>query len=177
MRTLRVSTELSVEQIIQCNGYGDGCSDSIGNINVAYTYVKNGEGLVADNDYPYTSYNGVVGYCKVDDTKAVVGVSATGSFYYPSEDYLASYVQSTGTLSVGVEAANWNTYTGGVMTVCGGAFTYAQAVGVDASSNGYWKVRNHWGTDWGEKGFIRLAYGNNTCGIVYYANHVTVYKA
>jgi len=40
------------------------------------------------------------------------------------------------------------------------------AVGYD--SNGNWLVRNSWGTNWGEKGFITLKAGN-TCGILNYA--------
>jgi len=79
---------------------------------------------------------------------------------------MASYVQSTGPLSVCLDANTWNSYTGGIMSVCGQSVDHCvQAVGVDASTGGYWKVRNSWGTSWGESGYIRLAYGKNTCAI------------
>jgi C1A family cysteine protease len=35
-------------------------------------------------------------------------------------------------------------------------------------------MRNSWGTNWGKKGFIRLLYGNNTCGIAYSDYYVDV---
>merc|ERR1711908_124973 len=40
---------------------------------------------------------------------------------------------------------------------------------VDAS-----KWSNSWGTSWGEASFIRLAYGQNTCGLTSDANFATV---
>lgn len=39
-----------------------------------------------------------------------------------------------------------------------------QVVGVD-KADGYYVVRNSWGTSWGEAGYIRLKTGQDTCGI------------
>jgi aminopeptidase C len=41
-----------------------------------------------------------------------------------------------------------------------------QAVGIDLKTKA-WKVRNSWGTSWGEAGFIYLQYGSNMCEIAY----------
>jgi len=42
----------------------------------------------------------------------------------------------------------------------------AQAVGITLSSgNGYWKIRNSWGLNFGENGFLRIEYGANACGL------------
>jgi C1A family cysteine protease len=40
-----------------------------------------------------------------------------------------------------------------------------QLVGYDmtAQPTTFWSVRNSWGTDWGESGYIRLQYGQDTC--------------
>jgi len=41
-----------------------------------------------------------------------------------------------------------------------------QLVGYDMTqSTPFWSVRNSWGTDWGESGYIRLQYGQDTCGV------------
>ena len=102
-------------------------------------------------------------------------VTVTGYTTIKGEANMASYVQSTGPLSVCVDANNWNSYKSGIMTTCGKSVDHCvQAVGVDSASGGYWKVRNSWATSWGESGHIRLAYGANTCAITNDPTYVTV---
>jgi len=171
MRTLGKSYVLSPEQITQCDTTSQGCNG--GWTERAYNYVKNAGGIETNTNYPYTSYNGVTGTCKSDSTKFVIKVS--GYVTISGESNMASYVQSTGPLSVCLDASKWNSYTGGIVSSCGTSVDHCvQAVGVDASSAGYWKVRNSWGTSWGESGHIRLSYGHNTCAITNDPTHVTV---
>lgn len=162
MRTKGKTYHLSAEQIVDCDNTSSGCNG--GWTEHAYNYVQKAGGLETEQNYPYTASNGKAGSCKAQKSKEVVGV--TGYHTIKGESSMASYVQSTGPLSVCVDAATWNSYRGGIMTSCGKRIDHCvQAVGVDASKGGYWKVRNSWGVTWGESGYIRLAYGENTCGI------------
>lgn len=171
MRVLGISTHLSPEQVTQCTTGAYGCNG--GWTEKAYNYVKSVKGLVSETTYPYTSYYGTTGSCKVDTSKAVVGI--TGYTTVNGESNMASYVQQHGPLSVCLDASSWNSYTGGIMSTCGKSVDHCvQAVGVDTGSTGYWKVRNSWGTKWGESGFIRLKYGQNTCAITNDPTYVTV---
>jgi hypothetical protein len=173
MRTLGVTTILSPEQIVQCDTTSHGCNG--GWTENAYNYVKKAGGLEYNSVYPYTSGTGVTGTCKAAPSPII---KVTGFTTVKGESSMASYVQATGPLSVCLDANTWNSYTGGIMKACGTSVDHCvQAVGVDASSGGYWKVRNSWGTSWGESGYIRLAYGSNTCDITNDPTHVTVSKA
>eukprot|EP00616_Rhizochromulina_sp_CCMP1243_P019035 CAMPEP_0118961974 /NCGR_PEP_ID=MMETSP1173-20130426/476_1 /TAXON_ID=1034831 /ORGANISM="Rhizochromulina marina cf, Strain CCMP1243" /LENGTH=330 /DNA_ID=CAMNT_0006910183 /DNA_START=52 /DNA_END=1044 /DNA_ORIENTATION=+ len=172
MRTLGETYILSPAQIVSCDSTAYGCSG--GWTERAYNYVSRTGGLESEDDYPYpySMYEGASGTCSSESSKYQVTVDE----YYTvsSESQMASYVGSTGPLSVCLDAMLWNTYTGGIMSVCGNNVDHCvQAVGVD-TDEGYWKVRNSWGTSWGESGFIRLAYGANTCDITSDPTYVDV---
>jgi C1A family cysteine protease len=179
MRILGTDYILSPEQVIQCDKTSEGCNG--GWTEHAYEYLINAGGQQTESTYPYTSYAGSTGTCKVNSKDFVVSVTSyttiTGSSVSVTESNMAAYVQNTGPLSVCLDASTWSTYTGGTMSAatCGTSVDHCvQAVGVDASTGGYWKVRNQWGTSWGLSGFIQLAYGTNTCDITNDPTHVVV---
>jgi len=172
IRTLGSTFILSPEQITQCDATSYGCDG--GWTENAFDYVHRTGGIETDQDYPYTSSSGVTGKCHSESNKYKVGVTTYHTIN--GETNMANYVLATGPLSVCVDAASWSSYRGGIMTSCGKRVDHCvQAVGVDTGANGYWKVRNSWGTSWGESGYIRLAYGQDTCAITSDPNYADVY--
>jgi len=163
IRQLSLTQVLSPQQLVSCDKLSGGCNG--GTQESAYNYVKRTGGIETEAAYPYSTatYNGDTGTCKSDSNKYVLTVS--GYTTVKGETAMANYVLATGPLSVAVDATTWSSYTGGVMSSCGTSINHAvQAVGVDTGA-GYWKIRNSWSPNWGENGYIRLAYGKSTCGV------------
>jgi C1A family cysteine protease len=116
---------------------------------------------------------GITQRCNTVTNLAVTKVSGYYNFLTGNEGCMARYVQTTGPLTVCLSTSlSWYTYTGGVMTLNSCPATSninhcLQVVGVYPNVNGgYWKLKNSFGTGWGEQGHIRIAYGSNVCNIV-----------
>lgn len=173
MRELGAAFIVSPQQLVSCDKTSLGCNGGLQER--AYNYVKRAGGIETEQAYPYTSGKaGVTGTCAADNSKFVLTLS--GYETIKTESAMASYVKSTGPVSIAIDASTWSTYTGGILSVCGTDINHAvQAVGVD-TEGGYWKVRNSWSETWGESGYIRLAYGKDTCGITYDVTYVTGVK-
>ncbi len=61
-----------------------------------------------------------------------------------------------------MDATNWSKYGSGIFDNCAKHLNHnVLLIGMTES---FYKIKNSWGTSWGEQGFIRLALGN-TCGI------------
>jgi C1A family cysteine protease len=167
---------LGPQQIVDCDGMDGGCNG--GNPYTAYEYVITAGGLDTESAYPYTGTDGTCAF-----KKGSIGATISNWHYATTEEdeeTLKNNVYSAGPLSICVDAANWQDYTGGIMSGWQCAWVNeldhcVQAVGYDTSSSSpYWLVRNSWGTDWGEVGYIRLQYGDNTCGLTNEATYVVV---
>lgn len=181
----KASLTLSVQQLVSCD-HGEGQLGCMGGLQEpAFDYVRLNGGITTEAEYPYSSGGGKTGKCDTSKNHYVMSVTGyemiLNSNVQETEKQFTSYVLSSGTLSIGVDATTWNTYTGGVMTNCGKGTSInhaVQIVGVDSSStSGYWKIRNSWGSTWGEKGNIRFTYGKNTCGLATEGgSHTTVYN-
>lgn len=156
---------LSAQELLDCDtdsfgGQGAGCAGAL--IDQAYTFVSKFKGLCSAHDYPYT---GTQGKCQGEKN---IGPSCT------SVAAVEGFVDvSLGPASAGVEVNEaLHNYKGGVIDSpsCGTNLDHAvlivgfgtdEELGVD-----YWKIKNTWGSSYGENGYFRLIRGKNMCGIV-----------
>ena len=167
MRVLGTDFILAPEQLVDCDTTSSGCDGGMQTF--AYDYITKAGGQEQESDYPYVGRGSDVQPCTADPSLFVLTVTSYSTI--SGETDMANYMLSTGPISVDVDASTWSSYTGGIMSAasCGTSVDHAvQAVGVNTDPNvGYWKVRNSWGDDWGEAGYIQLQYGANACDITY----------
>lgn len=151
---------LSAQQINSCDKRDGGCNG--GNTETAYQYVKSAGGIELNSDYPYTSGGGQTGSCKFNSGRIAISISGYHSIGR-GESSLKS-AMNEGPASLCLAASSWQSYRGGILSKCDNQVDHCvQGTGYSGSS--YWKIRNSWGTGWGESGFIRLAYGQDLCKV------------
>jgi len=158
---------LSEQQLVDCSGgYGNaGCNG--GWMDSAFQYIQATGGLALESQYTYTATDGTCrasSYSMYDKITGYTDVSADNS------DALATAVCSR-PVSVAIEADQtaFQFYSGGVIDGgCGTSLDHGVLVvgfGFDSSSNlNYWKVKNSWGTGWGEQGYVRICKDCNQNG-------------
>jgi C1A family cysteine protease len=163
-------TSLSEQKLIDCSGsYGNmGCNG--GSMDAAFRYVKANGGDCTESSYPYTASQGTCrSSTSVSTVTGFVDVTAN------SETALLNAVAQQ-PVSVAIEAdqAVFQFYSSGVLTgSCGTNLDHGVLVvgyGTDPSHGEYWLVKNSWGTNYGEAGYVRLAKGaaynpHGQCGI------------
>jgi len=172
--------DLSEEDLVQCDSTDSGCNG--GSMDNAFTWVAS-HGIASLADYPYSSStsSGTTGTC--DTTKEnnpAVYVSGHTDVSAGDETALMSAVTST-PVSVAIEADQsvFQLYSSGVLdsSSCGTTLDHGVLLvgyGYDSSeSKNYWKVKNSWGTSWGESGYVRMVRGSNMCGIASDASYPT----
>ena len=159
----------SEQELVSCATFPNmGCNG--GQMDAAFNWIKRNGGLCSEDDYPYTSGSGSTGTCQSSSCSSVTGSKVTGytDVKTDSESSLESAVYST-PVSVAIQAnqPGFSLYSGGVYTgTCGtnldhGVLTVGY--GTDSGTD-YWKVKNSWGTGWGEDGYIRLEKGKDQTG-------------
>ena len=113
------------------------------------------------------TYTGVVATCK----------TTGGSKILASPGYNLLAAGDTGALksavgrqpvSVCLDASHWSLYKSGIFTNCNLTPLNHAVLLVGYEEAGNWIVKNSWGPNWGEQGYIRLKDGN-TCGIAQHA--------
>jgi hypothetical protein len=159
---------LSQQQIVDCDRSDYGCRG--GWTYNAYKYVQSAGGQDTLSSYPYTARDG---QCRFNPSNVAAKLSGWGYVTQSrDENAMASFLTSKGPISVCVDASSWQFYQGGVLSRCGGQIDHCvQATGIAGTA---WHVRNSWGANWGEQGYIRILRGNNVCAIAEVPTYVQI---
>lgn len=163
-------TEFSESELVDCSAkYGnDGCDGGI--MAQAFDYIKDNQ-IAAESDYPYQP---VTRKCKADKKKTRYSITGYQAISPGDVTGLIAGINTT-PVSVAIEVRpDFQSYSSGIYTnddsTCGEALNHGVlAVGYSQGkkNSSYFIVKNSWGGDWGEEGYVRMAIGtgSGTCGI------------
>ncbi|XP_071747025.1 uncharacterized protein [Lepeophtheirus salmonis] len=154
-----------------CGGSG-GCDGSINVLGYAYISLY---GLALEKDYPYISGDTENSEeCTFRNNKTQTLARISGYEILPSNDMLAvlQHLDRVGPLTASVDSSAFYLYKSGIHEGCDFTKTIiidheVQLVGYgnDSELGPYWLIRNSWGKNWGEEGYIRLKrYSYVKCG-------------
>ncbi|KMZ68021.1 KDEL-tailed cysteine endopeptidase CEP1 [Zostera marina] len=163
---------LSEQQLIDCNVENNGCDG--GNEGKAFKYIQQYGGLTTSDNYPYEE--------KVNKCKDTLEIAATIKGYEwldSGEDCLLNAVAKQ-PVAVGVDASEFQLYEGGIFGCSPYKPDLSHSVTVVGYGNtdkmgDYWIIKNSWGEDWGEDGYMRIQRnirdGEGNCGIAKAASY------
>jgi cathepsin L len=166
---------LSEQLCVDCVLDGADTCDLGGEMHDCYLQVIAEQGDETEDNYPYTASSG--GGCQYDSSLAVVK-NLTGYVNITTGDEKALQAASAiHVISVGIDASSFmfQLYGSGVYNDPTCKKDWADldhgvtVVGYDhdsSSNSDYWIVKNSWGSDWGQEGYIWMSRNmDNQCGI------------
>jgi len=174
---------LSEQQYVDCAPFPNmGCNG--GNMNFGLRFAKDHD-ICTESSYPYKAVGGKChsSGCTVGlASGTVTGVKALGNKLFKAKDQDIMSAVAVQPLSVAIEADKkefFQHYKSGVLTGAGCGTSTDHGVllvgyGHDtASGTDFWKLKNSWTAQWGDSGYVRVARGQNMCGINTGVNYPT----
>eukprot|EP01015_Nassula_variabilis_P015869 TRINITY_DN2385_c0_g3_i5.p1 TRINITY_DN2385_c0_g3~~TRINITY_DN2385_c0_g3_i5.p1 ORF type:complete len:364 (+),score=44.40 TRINITY_DN2385_c0_g3_i5:58-1149(+) len=172
-------TKFSEQQLIDCTrdlgNYGCGG----GYMTISFDYISK-NGIELESNYVYRAENKK---CRHSQEKSAWKVSGYVTIQEGDHQQLKAAVAQQ-VVSVGIEVAHdFQFYHSGIYKCgpdCGGKINHAVAVVGYGKDHGidYWIIRNSWGPQWGEHGYMKMTMQPNlpkgSCQITYLASYPTV---
>merc|ERR1719324_1870423 len=161
---------LSEQQLVDCSKQNSGCNGGL--MDYAFSFYET-QNIASESSYPYTARDGT---CKSSFSTAIPSGGVTGYKDCSGASTLQSALQ-TGPVSVAVQAdqSAFQRYSGGIVSSgCGTNLDHGVlAVGLN-TEEGYYLVKNSWGSSWGDSGYLKISTSGNVCGITSQPSYPTV---
>jgi len=165
---------LSEQEYMECSTSRDGCNG--GWMADCYTYTRNNDRIAPTSAAPYTARDSrQCNYGNTENAMIQTGVRLTGNYNFRGDDQLL-HMAASHIVSVAIKVSNkFQVYKSGVMVdnTCNTQPDHAVAVvgyGAEGSQK-FWRVRNSWGTGWGDRGYIKMDRNKeNMCMISTYSH-------
>ncbi|KAL0356368.1 UNVERIFIED_CONTAM: Vignain [Sesamum radiatum] len=168
---------LSEQELVDCDTEkNEGCNGGL--MDLAFEFIKKKGGITTEENYPYMAEDGQCDAHK--ENSPAVAIDGHENVPENDEDALLKAVAHQ-PVSVAIDAggSDFQFYSEGVFTGdCGTELDHGvAAVGYGTTLDGtkYWIVKNSWGPEWGEKGYIRMQRGveakEGLCGIAMEASY------
>lgn len=155
--------KLSEQQAVDCTSASYGCNG--GWMHDVFEHMRT-KAFIQGSQYPYKA---VKGTCQENKIKGIDKVK--GKVMVSKDENSHANALASGPVSIAVDASTWGAYRGGILDSCGTGMNHGVVlIGYTGMENS-WRVRNSWGTSWGEKGYIRLKKGKNVCNLTYMSSY------
>ncbi|XP_050225494.1 vignain [Mercurialis annua] len=168
---------LSEQELVDCDiEQNQGCNGGL--MDIAFEFIQRKGGITTEINYPYEAEDGT---CNTSKENAPV-VSIDGHENVPENDeaaLLKAVINQPVSVAIDAGGSDFQFYSEGVFTgSCGTELNHGVAVvgyGTTIDGSKYWIVKNSWGAEWGEKGYIRMERGikdkEGICGIAMQASY------
>lgn len=168
-------TRLSEQMLVSCDKTDSACNGGL--MENAFQWIVNEHGGVVftEKGYPYLSGAGEEPPCEENHD---AGATISGHVMVDNnEPAIEAWLASNGPLAIAVDASTWQFYAGGVVTNCIAQQLNHGVLLVSYNRSApipYWGIKNSWGPEWGEQGYIRLQMDTNQCNMKEYATSAQV---
>lgn len=159
---------LSEQQLVDCSSSegNQGCNG--GSMDQGFQYIIDNGGICSESEYPYTAEQGDCQSCK-----NVVQINKYMDIERNDEKILKRAVaQQPVSVAIQANLQSFQMYSHGIYSDdnCGEKLDHGVLiVGYGKDVYDYWIVKNSWGKDWGENGYIRILRNSDKkygmCGI------------